>query len=1294
MDGSNGVPPSGDGTQAHKRNLWRAVRNGIRVTRTISNASPELIESASRQGRAQLSRLEAIRVQTDAAQNSLQDLIIAAEQFGSALRRTQESMRTLLDENDCTSLLGTPCAMSLHESHENMINLVRLSIDHARNTASMFETHINPALERAESVRSRMYDALSVREQLALAVDTLAHSSKAENQLKAAQLTAEHRESAAAFARHQYDACVATSSLVEDVRAQLAWGLVSTVTAQSAEVGEVARSLRMAADLAAVAPVPRSSSAPRPSLDELLLSSPSAPVGQPRWVTPALTSSGKAGQGGGAGGGIRAGEAQQARVPPTCLLPLESTPMLPGECLISRVEQVCDVSAGVVGVLVTSQYRVRWFPAGYTPPAPHAQGQGQQGGQGRAYRADSCCDMNCLLSYSEGGSSSSGSGSVYSPAPYSSLPLLAIARMEVTGGPRGMLALCTSDMRVVRYSFALAEADPETVSGMLHDHMWVKEASFPGTCLAALRGIGAWPNAQLWPLDGWSLYHPQAEYDRCATATSSTMGIPLSAIRFALSSLNAGYRTCSTYPEVLIMPTTLAESTIVSAAKFRSKARLPAITWFRGTVTLSRCSQPLTGVFGARSGDDEKLLAALASDVPPGAGPILGKHCGLTIVDARPRLNAAANAAKGGGTETIGHYQGAGGPGSVTLDFLNIDNIHVVRDALAALRGWVLREARRSTVTALEAGTGLDVALGREREGGSGAGLGGSGSGAWEGDVPTPASLATLLHGVGGASGAGIAGEESLPALAALDDEDDVGATTPQEGGRKGGVGGAAEQLSDAEGSTVVGELTSSHGGRGSGRFPVVDFAGDHVHTAASSAHGMDAEAEARRARMRALGAASADTPEPASPSLPISMTTPIRSHHEHSHSALQDVRLTAAGGGHSRSGSSRYSGSASGGSAGAAAGAGRQRRGSVTAAVTGLFHSTKHFLQVLTGRSRRITGRKKAGSARGGSADLGSPDSSRASPGGPGGSVGGTSGQQGGAYFGSPGTPSEAIHGEGIRAAAMHAQLSGGELGRGYSGSFADFSGLDEGGAGQGLGGGPGELAQAAVSKRYRGPPVWLKLNSIQLEGAVRIAKRLLAGTSVCVHCSDGWDRTSALTSLAQLMVDPWARTIQGFAVLVEKEWVSFGHRFGRRNGTGGCGHDRGDAGDGQRAPIFLQWLDCVWQMVRQHPWAYQFNERLLVLLAEHAYSARFGTFLYDCERDRGTAHVRENTMSLWTVALHPDCLHMVTNVEYSPPTAPVCGEGVGAVTCAVPGLLPVLPSTSVPALAVWPYFTVKWSG
>lgn len=61
-----------------------------------------------------------------------------------------------------------------------------------------------------------------------------------------------------------------------------------------------------------------------------------------------------------------------------------------------------------------------------------------------------------------------------------------------------------------------------------------------------------------------------------------------------------------------------------------------------------------------------------------------------------------------------------------------------------------------------------------------------------------------------------------------------------------------------------------------------------------------------------------------------------------------------------------------------------------------------------------------------------------------------------------------------------------------------------------------------------------------------MRIADKIESGkTSVVIHCSDGWDRTSQLTSLAMLMLDSYYRTIKGFEALIEKEWISFGHRF-----------------------------------------------------------------------------------------------------------------------------------------------------
>ena len=54
-------------------------------------------------------------------------------------------------------------------------------------------------------------------------------------------------------------------------------------------------------------------------------------------------------------------------------------------------------------------------------------------------------------------------------------------------------------------------------------------------------------------------------------------------------------------------------------------------------------------------------------------------------------------------------------------------------------------------------------------------------------------------------------------------------------------------------------------------------------------------------------------------------------------------------------------------------------------------------------------------------------------------------------------------------------------------------------------------------------------------LQGATLIARYLKEkNVSVLVHCSDGWDRTPQLTSLAQVLLDPFYRTRDGFKVYV----------------------------------------------------------------------------------------------------------------------------------------------------------------
>lgn len=234
-----------------------------------------------------------------------------------------------------------------------------------------------------------------------------------------------------------------------------------------------------------------------------------------------------------------------------------------------------------------------------------------------------------------------------------------------------------------------------------------------------------------------------------------------------------------------------------------------------------------------------------------------------------------------------------------------------------------------------------------------------------------------------------------------------------------------------------------------------------------------------------------------------------------------------------------------------------------------------------------------------------------------------------------------------------------------------------------------------------------WLKHIGGLLDGASLIARQVgLQHSHVLIHCSDGWDRTSQLSALSQLLLDPYYRTLEGFIVLVEKDWLSFGHMFNHRSGflssekwfvieneriggdtakssfgnNGGAGHAFESAllsakgffnkdnnsrdsfvdSDGElqpydtgspnakkastpkgndknitkvkeTSPVFHQFLDATYQLLYQHPTRFEFNERFLRRLFYHLYSCQYGTFLYNNERERVEANVRDRTRSVW---------------------------------------------------------------
>ncbi|KAK6544482.1 hypothetical protein TWF694_001176 [Orbilia ellipsospora] len=220
-----------------------------------------------------------------------------------------------------------------------------------------------------------------------------------------------------------------------------------------------------------------------------------------------------------------------------------------------------------------------------------------------------------------------------------------------------------------------------------------------------------------------------------------------------------------------------------------------------------------------------------------------------------------------------------------------------------------------------------------------------------------------------------------------------------------------------------------------------------------------------------------------------------------------------------------------------------------------------------------------------------------------------------------------------------------------------------------------------------------WLRHITSLLQGTDTIVRQVaLEHSHVLIHCSDGWDRTAQLAALSQICLDPYFRTLEGFMVLVEKDWVSFGYKFRDRCGflstekwfsqpadTSGSGQGGGSGfeqalgaakmffnqqasnlmggdddsdpegldsptprsgGKGKKdkgvnvketSPVFHQFLEATYQIMQQNPTRFEYNERFLRRLLYHMHSCQYGTFLYNCEKERVEARIDKRTRSVW---------------------------------------------------------------
>eukprot|EP00466_Bigelowiella_natans_P012200 jgi/Bigna1/68893/fgenesh1_pg.7_\ len=306
---------------------------------------------------------------------------------------------------------------------------------------------------------------------------------------------------------------------------------------------------------------------------------------------------------------------------------------------------------------------------------------------------------------------------------------ICVVKFDKTAG--GRLLLWSCDM--VSYKLDFTHSALDTQSAMKQLEPLLRSGS--GRQGGGERELGLQSYFAFWHQKKAAEIGPEAWFDWAAEY--KRLGIPDG--KTWVIYRNAGFQVSPTYPELLVVPMHMYSHQIARVAQFRSKLRFPVLTWRiskqslrkltrriwinrsavrkedyrsslnkkkkkkKNTMTkknrnikrqqqeqeqatsssfaypdrtpcLLRCAQPHSGLT-KRCELEENMLVWIGQHTCPHS-----KAKNMVILDCRPKLNAMANICKGGGWESTDNYKS-------TVEFLNIANIHAVRDSFTGLRG-------------------------------------------------------------------------------------------------------------------------------------------------------------------------------------------------------------------------------------------------------------------------------------------------------------------------------------------------------------------------------------------------------------------------------------------------------------------------------------------------------------------------------------------------------------------------------------------------------------------------------
>ncbi|KAF9346230.1 hypothetical protein BGX34_004095, partial [Mortierella sp. NVP85] len=94
------------------------------------------------------------------------------------------------------------------------------------------------------------------------------------------------------------------------------------------------------------------------------------------------------------------------------------------------------------------------------------------------------------------------------------------------------------------------------------------------TCVNSVERLYAFsfqPSPPFDTTDGWQIYDPLVEYKRMFDKSQSD--------QWRVSDINQSFSFSPTYPQVLVVPETISDTVLTHAAKHRSKARIPVLSY-------------------------------------------------------------------------------------------------------------------------------------------------------------------------------------------------------------------------------------------------------------------------------------------------------------------------------------------------------------------------------------------------------------------------------------------------------------------------------------------------------------------------------------------------------------------------------------------------------------------------------------------------------------------------------------------------------------------------------------------